>query len=267
MTKKGKVRSGKREREIDWFLSHSHSGCEVILIACFLFLFSECHLFGHFSNISPLSTVSNGPFTIYRFFSLKIIIAFFRRSVQNDAYKNFHCPYEGQCDINITSRKCCQFCRFKKCLSIGMEKSWVMTEEERLQMLKTRLEKRQKQESESSESSSSRHHQVSLLPSPSTGDRGITTALTSTTQESLSGNLSNGSSSPSNSLSSPDKAISISGNNPTPTVDVTARSQSSLKRGRYEPRLEEVQLYLTNEEVRYFSQNPHIEGVITTNSS
>lgn len=37
--------------------------------------------------------------------------AFFRRSVQNDAYKNFHCPYEGQCDINITSRKCCQYCR------------------------------------------------------------------------------------------------------------------------------------------------------------
>lgn len=131
----------------------------------------------------------------------------------------------------------------------------MMTEEERLQMLKTRLEKRQKQESESSESSS-RHHQASVVPSPSTGDRGITTAITSTTQESLSGNLSNGSSSPSNSLSSPDKAINISGNNPTPTVDVTARSQSSLKRGRYEPRLEEVQLYLTNEEVRYFSIEP-----------
>ncbi|RWS14809.1 Vitamin D3 receptor B-like protein [Dinothrombium tinctorium] len=37
--------------------------------------------------------------------------AFFRRSVQNDAYKNFHCPYEGQCDITIMSRKCCQHCR------------------------------------------------------------------------------------------------------------------------------------------------------------
>ncbi|KAI1293538.1 Vitamin D3 receptor B [Halotydeus destructor] len=72
--------------------------------------------------------------------------AFFRRSVQNDAYKSFHCPYESHCDINISSRKCCQYCRFHKCLSIGMEKSWVMTEEERLHMLKTRLEKRQKQE-------------------------------------------------------------------------------------------------------------------------
>lgn len=32
--------------------------------------------------------------------------------------------------------------RFNKCLSIGMEKSWVMTEEERMQMLKNRIEKR-----------------------------------------------------------------------------------------------------------------------------
>lgn len=32
--------------------------------------------------------------------------------------------------------------RFQKCLLIGMEKSWVMTEEERLQMLKSRLEKK-----------------------------------------------------------------------------------------------------------------------------
>lgn len=37
--------------------------------------------------------------------------AFFRRSVQNDAYKNFHCPYDARCDINISSRKCCQYCR------------------------------------------------------------------------------------------------------------------------------------------------------------
>lgn len=72
--------------------------------------------------------------------------AFFRRSVQNEAYRNFHCPYEGRCEITISSRKCCQFCRFQKCLSIGMETGWVMTEEERLQLLKSRMERRQKQE-------------------------------------------------------------------------------------------------------------------------
>lgn len=37
--------------------------------------------------------------------------AFFRRSVQNEAYKNFHCPYNNRCDITILSRKCCQHCR------------------------------------------------------------------------------------------------------------------------------------------------------------
>ncbi|XP_064478805.1 vitamin D3 receptor-like [Ornithodoros turicata] len=68
--------------------------------------------------------------------------AFFRRSVQNGA--RFQCPYEGCCRITVASRKCCQSCRFKKCLSIGMEQSWVMTEQERLQLLRQRLEKRQR---------------------------------------------------------------------------------------------------------------------------
>ncbi|XP_076345191.1 thyroid hormone receptor beta-like isoform X1 [Tachypleus tridentatus] len=70
--------------------------------------------------------------------------AFFRRSVQNEGYKHFHCPYEGKCDITISSRKCCQYCRFQKCLAIGMEKGWVMTEEERLHLLRSRMEKRQR---------------------------------------------------------------------------------------------------------------------------
>lgn len=40
----------------------------------------------------------------------------------------------------------CTIFRFNKCLSIGMEKSWVMTEEERMQMLKNRIEKRKQEE-------------------------------------------------------------------------------------------------------------------------
>ncbi|KAF0296789.1 Vitamin D3 receptor [Amphibalanus amphitrite] len=39
--------------------------------------------------------------------------AFFRRSVQNEAYKHFRCSYEGRCSITITSRKCCQYCRVR----------------------------------------------------------------------------------------------------------------------------------------------------------
>ncbi|XP_071521137.1 uncharacterized protein [Panulirus ornatus] len=70
--------------------------------------------------------------------------AFFRRAVHNDAYVNFTCPYDGNCVINIASRKCCQFCRYKKCTSIGMERSWVMSEEDRAQMMKQRAEKKAK---------------------------------------------------------------------------------------------------------------------------
>jgi hypothetical protein len=57
--------------------------------------------------------------------------AFFRRSVHNDAYTAFRCSYEGTCHITKNTRKSCQKCRFEKCLSIGMEKNWVMSEEER----------------------------------------------------------------------------------------------------------------------------------------
>ncbi|XP_022257972.1 thyroid hormone receptor beta-like [Limulus polyphemus] len=72
--------------------------------------------------------------------------AFFRRSVQSAGYKNFQCPYRRTCEITISSRKCCQFCRFQKCVNIGMEKGWVMTEEERLHVLKIRTAKRQQEE-------------------------------------------------------------------------------------------------------------------------
>lgn len=41
-------------------------------------------------------------------------------------------------------RKCCQYCRFRRCNEIGMEKGWVMTEVERSQLLKSRLERKQR---------------------------------------------------------------------------------------------------------------------------
>ncbi|XP_050731350.1 uncharacterized protein LOC127005934 isoform X3 [Eriocheir sinensis] len=68
--------------------------------------------------------------------------AFFRRSVQNDAYKHFRCGGDQKCAISIASRKFCKYCRFAKCENIGMTKSWVMSEDERLQLMKTRLTKR-----------------------------------------------------------------------------------------------------------------------------
>ncbi|KAG7168324.1 Nuclear hormone receptor family member nhr-48-like [Homarus americanus] len=73
---------------------------------------------------------------------VRLCQAFFRRSVQNDAYKHFRCGGDQKCAISIASRKFCKYCRFAKCESIGMTKSWVMSEDERLQLMKTRLTKR-----------------------------------------------------------------------------------------------------------------------------
>ena len=60
--------------------------------------------------------------------------AFFRRSVQNDAYKKFKCPNLLQttndalqsCEINSKSWNSCRYCRFHKCLSSGLKISLVL---------------------------------------------------------------------------------------------------------------------------------------------
>ena len=74
--------------------------------------------------------------------------AFFRRSVQNDNYLNFQCCHSGNCQITLSTRKSCQYCRMKRCFSIGMEKSWVMTEEERINLMKARAEKKLQKQTE-----------------------------------------------------------------------------------------------------------------------
>ena len=68
--------------------------------------------------------------------------AFFRRSVQNNAYINFQCFHTGNCVVTASNRKSCQHCRMKRCFEIGMEKSWVMTEEERKTLMKERSQKK-----------------------------------------------------------------------------------------------------------------------------
>ena len=57
--------------------------------------------------------------------------AFFRRSIQNGATKQYSCRKGGSCLINLKTRKNCQKCRLEKCFLAGMKASWVLTEEER----------------------------------------------------------------------------------------------------------------------------------------
>ena len=68
--------------------------------------------------------------------------AFFRRSVHKDNYLQFFCSHEGQCVVSVSNRKSCQYCRMNRCFAIGMEKSWVMTEDERKALMQARADKK-----------------------------------------------------------------------------------------------------------------------------
>ncbi|KAK7940467.1 hypothetical protein WMY93_003793 [Mugilogobius chulae] len=48
---------------------------------------------------------------------------FFKRSVQNN--KHYTCAEQQNCPMNLTQRKRCPYCRFQKCLAVGMKKEAV----------------------------------------------------------------------------------------------------------------------------------------------
>ncbi|XP_032444289.1 nuclear receptor subfamily 5, group A, member 5 [Xiphophorus hellerii] len=48
---------------------------------------------------------------------------FFKRSVQNN--KHYTCSEQQRCPMNLSQRKRCPFCRFQKCLAVGMRKEAV----------------------------------------------------------------------------------------------------------------------------------------------
>ncbi|CAF0823886.1 unnamed protein product [Didymodactylos carnosus] len=57
--------------------------------------------------------------------------AFFRRSVQCTRYTSYKCSCGETCVVNLVTRKVCQYCRYIKCVSIGMKSKWVLSDEER----------------------------------------------------------------------------------------------------------------------------------------
>ncbi|PSN50531.1 Nuclear hormone receptor HR96 [Blattella germanica] len=56
--------------------------------------------------------------------------AFFRRNALKN--KEFRCPFTESCEITVVTRRFCQRCRLKKCLSIGMRKDYIMSEEDKV---------------------------------------------------------------------------------------------------------------------------------------
>ncbi|XP_038143914.1 nuclear receptor subfamily 5, group A, member 5 [Cyprinodon tularosa] len=51
---------------------------------------------------------------------------FFKRSVQNN--KHYTCSEQQSCPMNLSQRKRCPFCRFQKCLAVGMRREAVRSD-------------------------------------------------------------------------------------------------------------------------------------------
>ena len=64
--------------------------------------------------------------------------AFFRRG-SNQKKKQYVCTnLDQKCVIDVKNRKQCLFCRYKKCLAVGMRADWVMNEQEKEEMWEKR---------------------------------------------------------------------------------------------------------------------------------
>lgn len=56
--------------------------------------------------------------------------AFFRRATQTGKDAVYKCKNEKDCPVTYTNRRACQYCRFHKCLAIGMKPNWVLSDEQ-----------------------------------------------------------------------------------------------------------------------------------------
>lgn len=56
--------------------------------------------------------------------------AFFRRASQTGNDKNYKCKKDQDCVVSVANRRACQYCRFIKCLEIGMKPTWVLSDKQ-----------------------------------------------------------------------------------------------------------------------------------------
>jgi len=68
--------------------------------------------------------------------------AFFRRSIQNETSETYVCRRNKDCQINIKTRRNCQYCRYRRCLDVGMKPSWVLSPDERERRFKKSKDKK-----------------------------------------------------------------------------------------------------------------------------
>lgn len=83
------------------------------------------------SNLQKICLVCGDKALGYNFnaISCESCKAFFRRNALTS--KEFKCPFTNNCDITVVTRRFCQKCRLEKCLSIGMVKEFIMSEEDK----------------------------------------------------------------------------------------------------------------------------------------
>ncbi|XP_053619411.1 nuclear hormone receptor HR96 [Plodia interpunctella] len=83
------------------------------------------------SNLQKICLVCGDRALGYNFnaISCESCKAFFRRNAL--ASKEFKCPFTNNCEITVVTRRFCQKCRLEKCLSIGMVKEFIMSEEDK----------------------------------------------------------------------------------------------------------------------------------------
>ena len=70
--------------------------------------------------------------------------AFFRRSIQNNTAGSYQCRRSSNCTINVKTRRNCQWCRYERCLAVGMKPSWVLSTDERERRFNKNKEKKSK---------------------------------------------------------------------------------------------------------------------------
>ena len=49
-----------------------------------------------------------------------IFEGFFRRSIKERAPSRYKCMDNGTCEINVSTRNGCRYCRFQRCIKVGM---------------------------------------------------------------------------------------------------------------------------------------------------
>ncbi|GMS78274.1 hypothetical protein PENTCL1PPCAC_449, partial [Pristionchus entomophagus] len=69
--------------------------------------------------------------------------AFFRRNANKP--KGFKCAISDDCEVNILTRRLCQSCRMNKCLIVGMQKDWILNEDQLMKRKNSRVRKMAKQ--------------------------------------------------------------------------------------------------------------------------